>query len=198
MKIICINVLNINSTYNEKGINVIDLDNPWAENYESDIENFSLNVENEYKLDENIIKKYNKNNVDFGTIKILIENLKENFDYMEVSEFNPIDKDIKKETGGEKLNIPPSIADKEIKIKGGKRDIDNRKGILNILGANPQEQDIFFEKYKDDIDQGLNDLIKYGINKKSFDNLIKDNSNSVKRTFEQNKAKGSIKGYSNS
>ena len=179
-------VLNVDKTDDEI-IKIIELENPWGNNEEKDIEEFSLNLEKKYKFYEISIKDYNKENVDNGKIKILIKNLKENFEYIEICEFNSIEKDIKKEIKESPKGTPPWIPGNLNIFQ--RESIKRRRGILDILGVNSQDQQIFFNKYRRDIDKGFTDLtkcfVKYGTSKNTFDTFLNSFSNSGSQSNEQ-------------
>lgn len=169
--------------YDDKSeIKIIELQNPWGINIQEDAEQFALNLDEKYKYIEDNLKKYFSDNIKIGKIKILIKNFKDNFDYLEVVVFNKISeankKEIEKNYGGTFFPWPPGLEGGQ-KIKG----FSKRKGILDILGISEENQNKFFLKYKDNIDQGLyelnNKFIECGTCPRAFNELmdIFDNTN---------------------
>ena len=158
-------VRSVEEDYKNK-IKIIELDNPWGIN--DKMESFSLNLESKYSYIEEDLKKFNLENKNNGKLKILIENLKQDFDYIEIVEFDEIKKDVKNILDYCPPPKEPSGRHQPPKIKGGKK----RKGFLDILGIDLQSQNKFFEKYKYDIDKGIYELTemfnKYGTKKDVF------------------------------
>lgn len=159
-------VISVEEDY-KSNIKIIGLDNPWGENH--NMENFSLNLDSKYNYIEKEIKDFNINNEDNGKLKILIKNLKEEYDLIEIVEFNEV-----KEEATQILDGCPSPQDcpswrhRPPEIKGDLK----RKGFLEILGVDFDSQKKFFGKYKNDIDKGIYELTvmfnKYGTNKDTF------------------------------
>lgn len=160
--------------YDEKSkVKVIALDNPWGENPEEYIDTFSLDLPEKYNYIEKNLKEYYNDNVKNGLIKILIKNFKEQFNFLQICIFNKIiseKKNVEENFGGDfPWGTPPP---EEVKIKG----FPKRKGILDTLGVNEQDQRKFFKKYDHNIDKGLFELnemfIKYGTNIGAFNKLM--------------------------
>ena len=158
-------VISVDEDYTSK-IKIIELDNPWGEN--NNMNNFSLNLESKYNYIEEELKDFNINNKNNGKLKILIKNLKDEFDLMEIVEFNEVEKENKIIL--DKCPSPedsPSWRPQPPEIKGSIK----RKGFLEILGVDFESQKKFFQKYHD-IDKGIYELTimfnKYGTNKDTF------------------------------
>ena len=159
-------VISVDEDYKSK-IKIIELDNPWGEN--DKMENFSLNLESKYNYIEKELKEFNINNKNNGKLKILIKNLKEEFDLMEIVEFNEVEKENKTILDGcPSPEDNPSWRHHPPEIKDGLK----RKGFLEILGVDFESQKKFFQKYQYDIDKGIYELTvqfnKYGTNKNTF------------------------------
>lgn len=159
-------VISVDEDYKSK-IKIIELDNPWGEN--DKMENFSLNLESKYNYIEKELKEFNINNKNNGKLKILIKNLKEEFDLMEIVEFNEVEKENKTILDGcPSPEDSPSWRHHPPEIKDGLK----RKGFLEILGVDFESQKKFFQKYRYDIDKGIYELTvqfnKYGTNKNTF------------------------------
>ena len=173
---------------------IIELQNPWGRNKQEDKEQFALNLDEKHKNIEDNLKKYFRDNIKIGKIKILIKNFKDNFDLLEVVVFNKISEENKKEIEKNYIGtFPwPPVPEGGQKIKG----LSKRKGILDNLGINEENQKKFFSKYKQDIDKGLSDLnnyfIKFGTCAKAFNELMDISDNPYNPDNSDNSLSGWI------
>ena len=164
-------------------LKVIKLNNPWGENDLKDMENFKLDLEDKFINGEKSIIKYNKNNCDNGNVKILEENLKDNFTQIHYCQFTKIEekeKEEKENKGDNPIGFPGfgsgSLEESTIKNLTGKRIV-----MFNAIGIPKNYQELFYQKYNFDIDEGLflffMECLKYGTSLATFEKFMGINPN---------------------
>ena len=164
-------------------LKVIKLNNPWGENDLKDMENFKLDLEDKFINGEKSIIKYNKNNCDNGNVKILEENLKNNFIqiyYCQYTKIEEKEKEKKEDKGDNPVGFPGfgsgSLEESTIKNLTGKRIV-----MFNAIGIPKNYQELFYQKYNFDIDEGLflffMECLKYGTSLETFERFMGINPN---------------------
>ena len=141
----------------QKEIYIMEINNPWGENVEEDMEDFKLNLGKQFEKIEEEIIKYNKKQINSGEIKIDINNYKKYFSNIKICEFSKS----KEKKVPIKAQYDPKLVPSEGLDDGT---IDNlykkRIGILDNLKIERALQDKFFELFGNNMDFGLYVLFK--------------------------------------
>ena len=171
-------------------LNVIKLNNPWGHNNLVDMKNFKLNLDYKFINGENSIKKYNIKNYDNGNLKITENHLKDNFSQIFYCEFEKIEKKENENIGdkggnGEDPDEYPgneSIDESTINNLYKKRIL-----MFDAIGVPKNLQEIFWNKYEYDIDEGLFQFfiacLKFGTSLATFEKFMEIQPNQQSSLF---------------
>ena len=139
-------------------LNVLKLNNPWGHNNLKDMENFKLNLDDKFINGEKSIVKYNIKNCDNGNLKIIENNLKENFDQIYYCEFKKVEKKEKEniEEKGDNGENPEDFPENEAIDEDTINNLYNKRILmLDAIEIPKNLQEKFRMKYEFDIDEGL-------------------------------------------
>ena len=141
----------------EKDIYIIEINNPWGENVEEDMEDFKLNLGKQFEKTEKEIIKYNKKHINSGEIKIDINNYKKYFYDIKICEFSKS----KEKKVPIKAQYDPKLVPPEGLDDGTIKDLSKKRiGILDNLKIEKELQDKFLELFENNMDYGLYVLFK--------------------------------------